>query len=369
MIKFETQVTYVERVRFDPSIWSVTIKDLRSGRKQTREYDAVLVASGHYTVPFIPDYDGIQEWHRQHPRLISHSKHFTRPEDFANKVSYVLPNFQQPIQNRLKRVLTRPKKVLIVGNGPSGSDIATQIATYSAPPLLVSTRKPTSDPATLPTNSLNVPNIAAFLPQSPHSQPRSIRLADSTIHHSIDAIIFCTGYLYTYPFLRPPDPKACPLVMTGSRVHNIYQHIFHTPDPSLAFLTLPWNIVPNPVAESQGAAVARVWSGRLSLPGGREMLDWERRVEEEMGKEKGFHKLPPPKDIEYINELWRWCRKAEVREGVAGKEPPFWDERMSWLRKNVGRIKREFAGRGCERRNVKGLRELGFDVVREIEFG
>jgi len=60
---------------------------LTSGAQETHEYDAIAVASGHYTVPFIPDIPGISEWNKAYPGRISHSKFFRRPEEYKGQVS------------------------------------------------------------------------------------------------------------------------------------------------------------------------------------------------------------------------------------------------------------------------------------------
>ena len=50
------------------------------------EYDAVVVASGHYNDPFIPDIPGLVDFDKAYPGAISHSKFYRRPNDFKDKV-------------------------------------------------------------------------------------------------------------------------------------------------------------------------------------------------------------------------------------------------------------------------------------------
>ena len=87
MIHFETQVTKVQRIRSSPSLWAVTARDLTSNVESKHEYDGVVIACGHYNVPFVPDYEGIRRWNSKNRGTITHSKHFTRPENYQNKVS------------------------------------------------------------------------------------------------------------------------------------------------------------------------------------------------------------------------------------------------------------------------------------------
>ena len=89
-IKFSTQVTSVIPISAPQKGWSVTTRSLTTDTHETREYDAVAVASGHYTVPFIPDIPGIRKWNKAYPGRISHSKFFRRPEEYQGQVSLVL---------------------------------------------------------------------------------------------------------------------------------------------------------------------------------------------------------------------------------------------------------------------------------------
>lgn len=87
MVRFETQVTGVQRIRSNSSLWAVTARDLTSNVEFKNEYNGVVIACGHYNVPFVPDYKGIRRWHSENREIITHSKHFTRPENYQNKVS------------------------------------------------------------------------------------------------------------------------------------------------------------------------------------------------------------------------------------------------------------------------------------------
>lgn len=92
MIRPESQVTFVEKVYGSRSTWSVTTRDLRYGRRETRQYDAVVISSGHYTVPFIPPYEGIKEFNARNCGIISHAKWFDDPTNFSGKASSLLPH-------------------------------------------------------------------------------------------------------------------------------------------------------------------------------------------------------------------------------------------------------------------------------------
>jgi cation diffusion facilitator CzcD-associated flavoprotein CzcO len=86
-ISYQTQVLNIEKSRSDRSQpWLVEVLDLKSNKVIKDEYDAVVVASGHYNDPFIPDIAGLIEFDKKYSGVISHSKFYRRPNDFKDKV-------------------------------------------------------------------------------------------------------------------------------------------------------------------------------------------------------------------------------------------------------------------------------------------
>ena len=336
LIKFEIQVLDIRLMspNADRHQWKISTLDLRARTRSESVYDAVAICNGHYTVPYIPDIPGIRQWNEQNTSLLSHSKFYRHPGDYTGK------------------------KVIVVGNGASGLDIASQISLVSKNPLLVSTR---SDPGpwTVPGGlKEEIPQIVEFLPQS--SSNRGVLLADGRIEDEIDAVLFCTGYLYSYPFMSTLHEQ---LIGDGFRVQHVYQHIFHIEHPSLAFLALPMRILPFPLSEAQAAVVARVWSGRLELPSKAEMYVWEDKLITEAGAGKGFHTLNFPKDFEYSNFLHDWAAKAG---GEGNKMPHRWSKKEAWVRQSIPSIKAAFARQGEKRHAIRTIEELGFEYAATI---
>lgn len=340
LISFNTQVLDVKQ-KVDDSSWSVTTRalspqDERSECTTQHNFDAVIVANGHYDVPHIPAVAGMEAWNQAFPGAISHSMFYRKPENYADK------------------------KVIIVGNSASGIDIGAQIATVCKLPLLQS-QKSESYLSTGPSpGKQEKPEIVEYTVEN-----RSVRFKDGTVESDIDAVVYCTGYFYSYPFLDSLDP---PLVTTGERVENTFQHIFYQPNPTLALLVLNQKVIPFPVAEAQSAVVARVLSGRLPLPSSHEMQAWEEHITGEMGKGKAFHVLQFPKDAEYINMLHQWARSADeertsakVEGQTVGKTPPWWGERERWTRERFPAIKKAFQDCGEERHSKLTLADIGYD--------
>ncbi|KAI9822621.1 MAG: hypothetical protein M1827_000340 [Pycnora praestabilis] len=337
LIKFQTQVLDVRLRSVDSrDLWSIRSRQLQSGKQSEEDYDAVVVANGHYNVPYVPDIQGISSWNDRYPDIISHSKFYRRPRDFTDK------------------------KVIVVGNAASGLDIGTQISDVCRAPILVSQHSTSYlSPGPSPLKE-EVPPIVEFLPSS--AADRGVRFADGRIEEGIDAIVFCTGYFYSYPFLESLKPA---VVTDGLRTEHTYQHMFYIPHPTLAFVGLPQKIIPFPLSEGYGAVLARVWSGRLALPPQEAMYDWEDEIVQARGTGKKFHTLMFPLDVEFINELHDWSVQAERREGLEndgkGKMPPRWTEETRWYRERFPALKKAFADKGKDRRGVLTAKELGFD--------
>lgn len=86
-ISFQTQVVRVEKaLAAGRPAWEVDVKDLQTDRVSTRTYDAVIVASGHYSEPFLPAIQGIEEFDQEFPGVVSHAKYYRRPDQFEGKV-------------------------------------------------------------------------------------------------------------------------------------------------------------------------------------------------------------------------------------------------------------------------------------------
>ena len=199
---------------------------------------------------------------------------------------------------------------------------------------------------------------------------RAAKFADGSIERNIDAIILCTGYAYSFPFLAPIDPA---IKDQGIPSLPLYQHIFHMQHPTLAFIETPEMIVPFPLAECQAAVVARVWAGRLTLPSQLEMQDWQDGIIRERGSGRSFHALKPPLDLDYMKEMYDWSSKAKETEMSGstgrGKMPKCWDARACWLRMMAAKMRKAFNARGEERGKVLGFEELGFRFEGTVESG
>ncbi|KAF2159044.1 hypothetical protein M409DRAFT_71290 [Zasmidium cellare ATCC 36951] len=302
LIEFRTQVLDVSQL--EDGRWSVQTQEVQRNVPQAIQehiFDAVIVANGHYDVPYIPSVPGIEAWHKSYPGAITHSKFYRKPEYYTGK------------------------KVIVIGNSASGIDIGTQIGTVSTT-LILSQKSESYLGSVASPNKVEKPEIVEFI-----EKDRSVRFADGTNESDIDA-----------------------------RVENTYRHFFYRPNPTLALLALNQKVIPFSVAEAQSAVVARVLAGRLALPDEATMKPWEEDVVADAGNGKSFHVLKFPKDADYINSLHDWALQADAGGKVVGKTPPYWREKDYWTREQFPAIKKAFQEFGDERHNKRTLEDVGF---------
>ncbi|ODN83922.1 hypothetical protein L198_07619 [Cryptococcus wingfieldii CBS 7118] len=261
--------THVERVHLSPSgssrrwtIESVSSKNAE-GEKRREEFDFVSVSNGHYADGWIPSINGLSTF----PGEIVHSRYYHSPP------------------------LLAPKTILIVGSFASGGDISRLIAggatahtpasesawgKYLKQKPLVSHIDPPS-----PTHPKGVIH---FQPPPSSEDGTPVPVSDEQID-DVDLILFATGYNFAYPFFkstdRPWDGKSVVDGVIGKEERqggderevgglkgltpkNLDELLmFHKGDRSLAFLVLPYQMVPFPFAQVQARLSSLLWAGLL----------------------------------------------------------------------------------------------------------
>jgi cation diffusion facilitator CzcD-associated flavoprotein CzcO len=320
LIRFSTLVRDVQlRQENGKDQWDVTFASTMDDTVQTTTYDALVVASGHYSTTFIPEVHNLAAFHKAHPSVVMHTKSYRTPDPFADK------------------------KVIVVGNAASGLDIASQISRVCQQPLLLSVRTPSPPDNLAYVGAEEVPVIEEYLVNE-----RGVRFEGGRVERDVDAIVYATGYLFTFPFLPFMVP---PLVSNGRRVYGLYNDLFHIDHPTLVFPGLPIKVVPFPLGESQAALFSRVWANELPLPSAKKMKDWE--DEEAQRRGTAFHVWPKGGDGDFINYTY----DTIIQSRTPGKIPPRWDDELLWQRKIYFEAKLRFDKGGHV---AKTLEELGF---------
>ena len=158
----------VRQVTYNDSTddFSVVAKNLDEDRDlPAQKFDYLIVASGHFSVPNVPSFPGIDQF----PGRIMHSHDFRNAKQFKGQT------------------------LLVVGSSYSAEDLAMQTLKYGAKKIIVSYK-------TRPMGFKWPPEIT--------EKPLFTKIEGSTVHFKdgskddVDAIILCTGYLFYFPFLE-----------------------------------------------------------------------------------------------------------------------------------------------------------------------
>lgn len=239
------------------SHWEVVYTTADPSIPIAEHFDAVVVCNGHYSHPFQPNVPGMQEhYHKE----TYHSRDY----------------------DRIKHTLL-DKRVLVVGSKSSGTDMAREL-TQIARHVFVSDRNykhemddsssadsdgGTAAAATARVSNLELlPGISHF--EAPVGDDESVIVfTDGQQLRGVDAILWCTGFLYEFPFIdaqTDPTLHAPITVDGGKRVRPLHLQLLCIEDPSLAFIGLPFSVVPFPLFYSQALFIAAVYSGQTTLP-------------------------------------------------------------------------------------------------------
>lgn len=106
--------------------------------------------------------------------------------------------------------------------------------------------------------------------------PKTVQLHDGRIIEDLDAIIFCTGYHFSIPFV----PKEWDPYPVDGEPPKLYQNIYplHSdPDVRNSLAFMGQGAVPVPgfaMFESVAMATAQIWKGSSKLPPLSEMQGW-----------------------------------------------------------------------------------------------
>ncbi len=241
-VKFNTVVRWVS---YDPESekFAVTVKDLGLDAMRTEAFDYVVVASGHFSTPNVPYFEGAEAF----PGRVLHAHDFRSANEFAGK------------------------RLLIVGSSYSAEDIGTQCHKYGAHSVTFSYR-------TRP--------MGFKWPEGFSERPLLERLAGKTAFFKdgstaeIDAIVLCTGYQHHFPFL--PDELR---LKTRNRLYppGLYKGVFWQDNPRLIYLGMQDQYYTFNMFDAQAWYARDVVLGRLALPSAEQrradISDWCAREE------------------------------------------------------------------------------------------
>ncbi len=190
--------TVIRSVTYDAvsEQFTVTAEDLPNQRQYEEGFDHVIVASGHFSTPNVPEYPGFNNFNGR----ILHA------HDFRDAVEF------------------KDKDILILGTSYSAEDIGSQCWKYGAKSITVAHR-------TAP--------MGYHWPDNWQEVPKLERVDENTAYFidgtqkQVDAIILCTGYVHSFPFMEQSLR-----LKTNNRLYpvNLYNGVVWQHNPNLFYL-------------------------------------------------------------------------------------------------------------------------------------
>jgi trimethylamine monooxygenase len=229
-IRFKTAVHWVDYSE-ESGKFTVTVRDLERDELSSEEFDYVVVATGHFSTPNTPYFEGFEHF----PGRVLHAHDFRDACEFTDK------------------------DLLLIGSSYSAEDIGTQCYKYGAKSVTYSYR---SRP------------MGYDWPESFEERPLLDRVEGNTAHFQdgsskeVDAIVLCTGYQHHFPFL--PDELT---LRTHNRLYpgGLYKGVFWLENPKLIFLGMQDQYYTFNMFDAQAWYARDVMLGRITLPDATEM--------------------------------------------------------------------------------------------------
>jgi trimethylamine monooxygenase len=245
-IKFETVVRRVEEIG---DKFSVTVKDLPSGTESTEVFDYVVCASGHFSTPNVPEFEGFDTFKGR----VLHA------HDFRDALEF------------------KDQDILIVGTSYSAEDIGSPCWKYGAKSITVSHRTAAMG-YDWPDNWQEVPLLTKVVGNTAHFKDGTTK--------DVDAILLCTGYIHHFPFM---EDKLCLRTANRLATANLYKGVAWADNPNLFYLGMQDQWFTFNMFDAQAWWARDVMMGRINTPAKAEMMaDVEDRIAREDALEDDY---------------------------------------------------------------------------------
>ena len=245
-IKFNT---IVSRVEAEGHKFSVTSRDLPSGAESTEVFDYVVCASGHFSTPNMPDFEGFNSFKGR----ILHA------HDFRDALEF------------------KDQDILIVGTSYSAEDIGSQCWKYGTKSITVSHRTAPMG-YKWPDNWQEVPLLTKVVGNTAHFKDGTTK--------DVDAILLCTGYIHHFPFM---ENDLC--LRTANRLAsaNLYKGVAWINNPNLFYLGMQDQWFTFNMFDAQAWWARDVIMERIKIPSKSEMqADVKNRIAREDALEDDY---------------------------------------------------------------------------------
>ena len=257
--------TVIRMVTFDDAtqLFTVTAHDLEADRMYSETFDHVIVATGHFSSPNVPEYPGFETFNGR----IVHAHDFRDAREFAGK------------------------NVLVVGSSYSAEDIGSQCWKYGAKTV-------TSCYRTAPMG-FNWPDNWEEKPAMQRVEGRKVYFSDGDAKE-IDAIILCTGYRHTFPFL-PDDLR----LKTANRLAtaDLYKGVVFAHNPALFYLGMQDQWFTFNMFDAQAWWVRDAIMGKINVPADAATLLADVAEREKLEEVSDDTKYAIQYQADYVKEL------------------------------------------------------------------
>lgn len=286
-IQFNTTARWVD---YDEQTkkFTVIFDDLINNETFEEEFDYLVVATGHFSVPNMPYFEGIEDF----PGIVMHAHDFRGADPFIGK------------------------RLLLVGSSYSAEDIGVQCHKHGAKSITLSYR---SNP------------IGLDWPENMKELPLLTRFEEGVAHFSnghkeeFDAVIMCTGYQHKFPFL-PSEMR----LKTRNMMYpdNLYKGVVFQDLERLLYLGMQDQYYTFNMFDVQAWYAREIMLGRVELPSAEER---QKDIDFWLKKQKKIKTANDDVDFqtEYIKDLneysdyppMKWDEVAVLfKEWLADKE-------------------------------------------------
>ena len=220
--------TTVRRVDYDDAtgLFAVTAHNLATDEETTENFDDVVVATGHFSTPNVPHFDGLDRFNGR----VLHA------HDFRDAVEF------------------KGRDILIIGTSYSAEDIGSQCWKYGCKSVTVSHRTAAMG-YDWPDNWKEVPLLQKV-------EGNTCTFKDGSTA-DVDAIILCTGYVHHFPFMASELR-----LRTANRLAtaDLYKGVVWVDNPKLFYLGMQDQWYTFNMFDAQAWYVRDVIMGRIQVP-------------------------------------------------------------------------------------------------------
>lgn len=289
------------------------------------DFDAVVVATGRYNEPRVPDIPGLASWKRNFPDRISHSKQYRTPAPYRGKTVLIIGGYISALEVTSELVKNGAK--VYESARDTRFDFRDLLNHENAEKVAMAVGFTTDD---------NYQDQSAPVLHKSRPIPGKVILKDGRALRDIHHVIIATGYLTSFPFLGPllEQPSTAlegadeEVVTTadGRTVHNLHEDIFYIPDPTLAFIGVTHFASTFSLYDFQAEVLAAVFARRVRLPSKTLMKAEQRRRKERVLPGTLLNSIFLLDDF-VIRRLMDWVN-GDLEDGgfepLTGPDPRWW---------------------------------------------